>query len=100
MRKTRICIVGEDDQVILDKKLTALPLKEEFVIKRSIEFFNDPAPCMIHRSAVLKRTYMEFFEYFSQLKNQGKKEVFWEQLPPVFKEALNLKDKPFKVKFC
>lgn len=91
--------MGENDQMILNKKLIALPLKEEFVIRKSIEFFNDPEPCMIHRSAVMKRTYMEMFEYFNQLKDQGKDQVPWEQLSPSIREALNLKERPHRVRF-
>ncbi len=40
-------------------KLTNLPLKESAVLSKSIEFFNDPEPCMIHRGAVMKRLFLE-----------------------------------------
>jgi hypothetical protein len=39
--------------------ITALRLKEEAVIAKSIEFYNDPEPCFIHRGAVCNRLYEE-----------------------------------------
>jgi hypothetical protein len=41
-----------------------LPIKEEKVLKKSLECFGDPAPCMIHRSAVLSYIYLEFEKWF------------------------------------
>jgi hypothetical protein len=45
-------------------KLTSVPLREDAVLRLSEEFFGDPEPCMIHRSAVMNRMYMELSEYF------------------------------------
>ena len=39
--------------------LTDLPLKEEIILEKSEEFFNDPNPCFIHRSAVRVRLLAE-----------------------------------------
>jgi len=39
--------------------LTDLYVPEGIVIEKSIEFFRDPAPCVIHRTAVLSRLMME-----------------------------------------
>ena len=36
-----------------------LKVPEPVIIQKSIEFFDDPEPCMIHRSAVLSRLLME-----------------------------------------
>ncbi len=99
MRRTTIRFIGKNGEVILEKKLTGLPLKDDFVIKKSIEFFNDPEPCMIHRSAVMKRTYMEFFEYFSKLHGVGEAGVLWEEISPLIKESIDIKEKPHAVQF-
>ena len=42
--------------------LTDLPLKEEIILEKSEEFFNDPNPCFIHRSAVRVRLLAELEE--------------------------------------
>jgi len=48
--------------ILFNGSLMDLPIKEEWVIKKSIEFFNDPAPCYIHRGAVTVRLLNEIWE--------------------------------------
>lgn len=57
--------------VLLERKLTSVPLTEKVVLALSIEFFSDPEPCMIHRSAVMSRMYMEMMEYFTAALQNG-----------------------------
>lgn len=61
--------------------LNDLPLREETVIGLSIEFFNDPEPCMIHRSAVMSRMYMELYEYITANAASGLSQLEFEELP-------------------
>lgn len=42
------------------------PLSEELIVKLSKKFFNDPAPCEIHRSAVRIRVFYEIWEACSE----------------------------------
>ena len=51
---------------------------EDVVLELSMEFFQDPHPCMIHRSAVLCRIYGELEECLE--KGNGRLPV--EELPP------------------
>lgn len=53
-----------NNQTLLYSKLTSVPLREDAVLRLSEELFGDPEPCMIHRSAVMNRIYMELSEYF------------------------------------
>jgi len=41
--------------------LPEIPIKEDIIIEKSILFFSDPDPCMIHRSAVKSRILEETF---------------------------------------
>jgi hypothetical protein len=50
----RICITDESGGVLLDKKLTGMPLRESAIIDATKEYYNDPYPCIIRRSAVMK----------------------------------------------
>ena len=54
-----IKITNANKDVIQEKHLYDLPVREEIVIMKSVEFFNDPEPCYIHRGAVLNRLYHE-----------------------------------------
>jgi hypothetical protein len=56
--------IGFDGSTLLQCPLTSLPLRDDAVLRLSVEFFDDPEPCMIHRSAVMSRMYMELLEYF------------------------------------
>lgn len=54
--------------VMYDGALTVIKIPESLIIELSIEFFDDPEPCHIHRGAVLKRVFMEIN---MQLGNQS-----------------------------
>lgn len=45
--------------LIYHAPLKDLPLKESVILAKSIEFFDDPEPCHIHRSAVRTRLTAE-----------------------------------------
>lgn len=46
-------------QVLFRDRPEALAFDEACVLALSLEFFNDPAPCLIHRSAVIQRAALE-----------------------------------------
>ncbi len=86
----KIIMLDRDNLEITEKKLTALPLKEEIIIKKSIEFYNDPEPCMIHRSAVMKRLYAELEEYFKKEAENGRNRINLNDMDVVLKNWLDL----------
>ena len=59
----RVCLKGEE---VYRGTMTDLPLKEEIILSKSDEFFNDPNPCFIHRSAVRVRLIAELEEAVAQ----------------------------------
>lgn len=85
-----IQFINMQSDVILEKKLITLPINEALLIEKSIEFFNDPEPCMIHRSAVMKRLYIEIGNYIENLLQKNINEIYISSLPDFFKEYLNL----------
>jgi len=50
------------DKVLFDGSLEDMQLKDEWIVKKSIEFFDDPEPCFIHRSAVAVRLLNEIWD--------------------------------------
>lgn len=46
-------------RMLFSDRLERLTLPEETVLALSVEFFDDPEPCEIHRSAVLCRAHAE-----------------------------------------
>ena len=84
-----ITFIDKDNNVILSVKVTALPLKEDYILKKSKEYFNCDEPCMIYRSSILKRFIIEFEDYWD-LNFIGKNKVFRNNLPNYLIEPINL----------
>lgn len=90
-------MVDQEDKLIFQKKITALPLREEVIIENSIKYFDDPEPCMIHRSAVMKRIYMEIQDFFlRELNQQPHCCLSWKEVPSEIRSYLEL---PKEVKY-
>jgi hypothetical protein len=85
---------NKNGEKLMDKKLTSLPLKEEFIIQKSIEWFDDPEPCMIHRSAVMNKIYTRIGEY---IKEQKVNELLWNDLPESIRSAFDINGQVYKV---
>lgn len=92
MCKKIISFFGSDSKTLNEYKLTSLPLREEYIIEKSIEFFGDPEPCFIHKSAVMKKIYIEMDDYFIGLLNAGRKEIGWDEFPEKYKKALDIQE--------
>lgn len=56
------------DSVIYKGYLKDLPIKEKIILQKSIQFFSDPEPCHIHRSAVALRLTEELYQKRSDPK--------------------------------
>ena len=92
MEAITLCFIGDHGEVHTEKKITSIPLNDDFVIQKSIEYFHDPEPCMIHRSAVMKRIYMQIQEFFLREMQMGRQQVPWDELPCFVKEAFDLRE--------
>ncbi|MDF2881083.1 MAG: hypothetical protein K0R54_1640 [Clostridiaceae bacterium] len=79
-------------QVIFHGRITSLPLKEEKVIKKSIEMFNDSDPCIIHKSYVMKKIILDIDDYLNTVLEQGKVKLDWEYVPESIKQVLDFKE--------
>ncbi len=54
-----LTLMDESSRPLYEGPLFHMPFSEETVKALSIEFFRDPEPCHIHRSAVIQRAMME-----------------------------------------
>ena len=57
-----LSLLAEDMRVLFHGLLSDYPLPESVILTCCEEFFNDPAPCEIHRRAVHLRLYAEMQE--------------------------------------
>jgi hypothetical protein len=86
----KVCFLDCNKKVIFEKRVIDIPLKEKTIISKSIEWFSDPEPCMIHRSAVMKRLYFELIEYFESQKNNGNSLLALETIPAPLLDMLDI----------
>jgi hypothetical protein len=60
--------ITTNDTVIYQGRISDLPIKEDAIISKSIELFDDEDPCIIHQSYVIKEYIDELLTLFN---NQG-----------------------------
>lgn len=89
--KLELQFVDEVGKTVLNTKLIGLPIKESAILAKSMECFNDPEPCMIHRSAVQKTMYLELYEHFSGLLNGKTASQQWIEIPEHLRAVVDIK---------
>ena len=72
-KKKRYLTVKLNDDILYDGLFDDLPIAEDVMIAKSIEFFNDKEPCSIHRGAVQVRLVAELEQLLS---GPGFKDLF------------------------
>ncbi len=92
MHPGKIMFIDQNDRTQLECKLNSLPLKEEKIIEKSIELFNDPEPCIIHKSYVIKKLLLEIDDYLSEMLPKGKGQIMYENIPENIRELLGISD--------
>lgn len=94
-----IAFCNKNGQVIIERKLTSLPIKEDSIIKISSELFNDCEPCIIHRTFIMKKIYLELDEYLNNMLQCGKSEICFDLIPSNVVKCLDIdSNEVFKIK--
>ncbi len=97
MQPRRIVFIDKKGSISHECKLNSLPFKEEKIIEKSIELFNDREPCIIHRTFVIKKLMMEINEYFNEVLLLGKVQIALEETPKNIRELLNISNEVVKI---
>lgn len=63
MKKNKVRIVRNEKE-LFNGKFIDLPIKEKYIIDKSIELFDDEDPCIIHQSYVIKEFADQLFTLF------------------------------------
>jgi hypothetical protein len=58
-RVMRIILRDEAGHTVFDDLIERLTLPEDVILSMCLEFYNDPAPCEIHRGAAVSRAFGE-----------------------------------------
>jgi len=54
LKKKKTLKILRNEKVIFNGKFIDLPIKESYIIQKSVELFDDEDPCIIHQSYVIK----------------------------------------------
>ncbi len=97
MHAKKITVIDNNGSTKLECKFNSLPLKDEKIIEKCVELFNDHEPCIIHKSFARKKLLFEIDEYFIQVLPSGKGQIIWESIPQNIRELLNINDDVIKL---
>lgn len=92
----KIVFLDEKNNIILRSELTELQLDENYILNESMKRFNDPEPCIIYRSYIIKKFYIEFYDFINNFNYGSANNVFvWSKVPNYIKDAIKLSKIPF-----
>lgn len=66
VKKGNLKIVHKDGEVVYEGLISDLPLKEDYILLKSMEFFNEKEPCIIYRTHIMKKFYLALYDCLSQ----------------------------------
>lgn len=81
-----VTLTDDNGQVLYEGRIYGLPLRENAILQKSIEFFNDPDPCYKHRGAVHVRMWSDIEKHLIQI---GSRSVRFNSLPEEFREWID-----------
>lgn len=62
-------VVKQFDEIIFNGNILDIPIKENYIIKKSIEIFDDDDPCIIHKSFVVKQVVDDLLKQINRKFN-------------------------------
>ena len=70
MKWKNIAVTARNGDIIYEGPLNELPVKEEYIIEKSRELYNEEEPCIIYRTHITKKLYLDIWD---QMKEKHKK---------------------------
>ena len=93
----RLIFFDGNNDIILESELVELDLNEDYILREAIKRFNNPEPCIIHRTHIIKKFHIEFYNFIEEAKKEViKNEFIWSNTPMYIREAINLNKTPYK----
>ena len=85
-----LIFTNKSNNIIMKSDTNSLPLKEEHIINKSVELFNDNDPCIIHKTFCMKKLYLEITEYFDSVCKTGINRILWDEIPIKIHELIDI----------
>jgi len=71
MKWKDITMQTEAGEVLYEGSFSEMPIKEDYVIAKSIELYNEEEPCIIYRTHIAKKLYLEILDAFGGKPTKG-----------------------------
>ncbi len=89
-KQKRTLTIRNEHATLYEGPVQELPIVDERIIAGSIEFYDDPEPCMIHRSAVISRYYMQIETWLDQIEYKNSQPIDIDEIPEEIKALLDM----------
>ncbi|MCR5690990.1 MAG: hypothetical protein K6G62_02115 [Eubacterium sp.] len=71
MKWKNISVTDSAGQVLFEGPFNELPVKEDYIIEKSTELYSEPEPCIIYRTHILKKLYLDLMDQFEGKPKKG-----------------------------
>jgi len=58
----------KNEKILYEGRISDIPIKEKYIISKSVELFDDDDPCIIHQSYVIKEYVDQLLSVFKCIK--------------------------------
>ena len=62
--------ITKNNKTLYEGRISDIPIKEDYIIKKSLELFDDDDPCIIHQSYVIKEYVDDVLNIFKHIDSQ------------------------------
>lgn len=86
MKWKTVIVRAENGDVLYKGAFNELPVKEDYVIEKSVELYQEEEPCIIYRTHIVKKLYLDILEQFGGKPEKGRQvdcRSFQEVLAPL-----------------
>lgn len=71
MKWKTISLTNKEGLELFCGPFNELPIQEDFILKKSMELFHEPEPCIIYRTQITRKFYLELLEKFPGKPKSG-----------------------------
>lgn len=72
MKWKTVVVKSEEGNILYEGAFNELPVKEDYVISKSIELYREEEPCIIYRTQIVRRVYLDILEQFGGKPKKGR----------------------------
>lgn len=70
MKWKNITLTAQNGDIIYEGPLNEIPVREDYIIEKSKELYNEEEPCIIYRTHIMKSLYLAIWEQMKENQNR------------------------------